>query len=174
MTILSVTASGLSLLVLGAGLAACGGEAAGRGADPVGLTDAVVTVRFQDSSVPPPYHRSWEVVVDRDDVTMVVTSYAAELARRTVPLAEADRAAFVAGLYDALDEIGTDDVGGPCPGGTSTELEVDDAGDRDRTVTAVPGCGADDDRGERTAAAIEALVAPYRDGLGLDAAIRTD
>lgn len=167
----------LAGLVLCPVLVACGGasadDPAADPADAADVTDAVVVVRFNDSSVPPPYHRSWEVTVEPDEVSMVVTSYSNELARRAVPLSADDRAEFLAGLPDALDEIGTDDVGEVCPGGTSTELEVDDAGDLDRQVSAAPGCG-EGPRGEQVADAIEELVAPFREDLGLDEAIETE
>jgi hypothetical protein len=163
----------LAGLVLCSSLTGCGGASADDDdTGPGSLAEALVVVRFHDSSVPPPYHRSWEVTVTPDEATMVVTSYSNELARRTVAVSEQDRAAFLADLPDALEEVGTEDAGETCPGGTTTELEVDDAGDLDRHVTAAPSCDDDPHPGE-VADAIEELVAPFRDDLGLDEAIRT-
>ena len=57
-----------------------------------GVTDlppgATVTYEFHDSSVPPPYHRSYVLTFDRAGARIVVDSYGDVLADRTAPMTE--------------------------------------------------------------------------------------
>ena len=47
---------------------------------------ATVTYEFHDSSVPPPFHRSFTLVFDRAEARIVVDSYGDVLADRTAPV----------------------------------------------------------------------------------------
>jgi len=67
--------------------------------------------RFQDSSVPPPYHRSYTITATPDHILRVVDSYGEEIERQEASLdPEALRA-----LLDVL--------GRSCPGRRATPLE---------------------------------------------------
>lgn len=89
--------------------------------------DATVSYEFHDSSVPPPYHRSWVLTFDRAGARMVVDSYGEVLADRTAAMpAEAwslVRQGFgqLAGLTVVEPEQG-------CTGGTSFAVSVADGG----------------------------------------------
>jgi hypothetical protein len=157
-----------ALAALAALLTACGGQDDPTAAD---LADATVTVHFHDSSVPPEHHRSWEVVLDAERMSLLVDSYGTEVARAEEPMDAADWDAFVETLAETVVGLESAGDGDGCGGGTSIDLVIDGAGDADRTITASP-CG-DDAEARDAAERIEAVVEPFRDDLGLDAAVAT-
>jgi hypothetical protein len=85
--------------------------------------DAAVTYAFHDSSVPPPYHRSVTLTLDRDSARIVVDSYGDVLADETTATtaqAWAELGATLASMIDLKVEPGPDG----CTGGTSIDLVV--------------------------------------------------
>lgn len=87
--------------------------------------DATVTYAFRDSSVPPPYHRSFVITVDRHQARIVVDSYGTVLADRTSLMPPvswqqlSDTIGDLAGIVIEEPERG-------CTGGTGFALSVSD------------------------------------------------
>ena len=138
-----------SMLVLALGLAGCTSEGGAQMTQPPASTtsttagsapspstdatatadDTVVTYQFQDSSVPPRYHRSYTLTFDRQQAHIVVDSYGEILADQTV---EMDPAAWEQ-VTSALDTVGNLQVQEPaqgCTGGTGFVVQVDRGGSR--------------------------------------------
>jgi hypothetical protein len=91
---------------------------------------AEVTYEFHDSSVPPPYHRSYVLIFDRTSARIVVDSYGDILADRTAAIPD-DVWVQVAQSYP--DVVGLD-ISQPeqgCTGGTAFALTVAGAGTAD-------------------------------------------
>jgi len=141
-----------SMMVLALGLAGCTSEggaqvtqppasttstastATGSATSPstdatVAADDTMVTYRFQDSSVPPRYHRSYTLTFDRKQAHIVVDSYGDILADQTV---EMDPAAWEQ-VTSSLDTVGNLQVQEPaqgCTGGTGFVVQVDRGGSK--------------------------------------------
>jgi len=141
-----------SMMVLALGLAGCTSEggaqvtqppasttstastATGSATSPstdatVAADDTMVTYRFQDSSVPPRYHRSYTLTFDRQQAHIVVDSYGDILADQTV---EMDPAAWEQ-VTSSLDTVGNLQVQEPaqgCTGGTGFVVQVDRGGSK--------------------------------------------
>ena len=85
--------------------------------------DAMVEYGFQDSSVPPPYHRSYVLTITVDESRIVVDSYGDVLADETMPTSpEVWRQ-----LGDGYPELAGLSLSPPveeCTGGTSFDLTV--------------------------------------------------
>ena len=121
-------AAGSLLAVVTAGplLAACAQEAdGGAGSTDLDPATAVVEYRYNDSSVPPEYHRSYTITVREGEARMVVDSYGDELHDVTEPVEDET-------WTDLLDEVADLRVRQPgpsseCAGGTSREIQVTDA-----------------------------------------------
>lgn len=88
---------------------------------------ATVNYHFQDSSVPPPYHRSYTLTFDRNQVHIVVDSYGDVLADRTAPMTETAWNT-VSNNFAAIRNISVREPEQGCVGGTSFALTVDDGG----------------------------------------------
>lgn len=89
--------------------------------------DATVTYEFQDSSVPPQFHRSYVLTFDRQQARIVVDSYGEVLADQTVAMT----AQAWDQVWSAVDEIGRLQVLEPdqgCTGGTGFVVKVDRGG----------------------------------------------
>lgn len=88
---------------------------------------ATITYEFHDSSVPPPYHRSYRLTFDHSGARMVVDSYGEVLADRTaaMPVEAWDQ------VTQTFPEVSSLTVAEPeqgCTGGTSFALSVADGG----------------------------------------------
>lgn len=132
-------------------------SAADNGADDLG-TDAVITFQFLDSSVPPRYHRSYELRISSADSTIVVDSYGDVLADDTVPT---DPAVW-AELGSTLDDVAglrADPVQEGCTGGTVTSVTVVDS-DRVLVNLMLDECGSVN---AANAEAVQAWISPARD-----------
>ena len=117
--------------------------------------DAVITYRYGDSSVPPEYHRSYELTVTIDQVRIVVDSYGDVLADETFEL---DAAAWNE-LRDSLNDIvdlEVDETDEGCTGGTSRSVAVVDAS-VEIVNKSVYVCGGE---GEEVADAIDDWIQP--------------
>lgn len=91
--------------------------------------DAVTEIvfAFQDASVPPPYHRSWEVTITPTSIRKVVDSYGDVLSDTTAALTTAQFAEIVAALAAAeltIVEATSGTRGGGCTGGTGNSLRL--------------------------------------------------
>ena len=113
-----------------------------------------IDYRFTDSSVPPEYHRSYELSARADGVTIVVDSYGDVLHEGTGSIDDATWQAVLRSVATLeIDSAGEPDG---CVGGTSRELHV--TGDADPLLDArVTVC---DEKGAAVAAVIDAFVAP--------------
>jgi hypothetical protein len=95
---------------------------------PCGLPDdATVTYAFRDSSVPPPYHRSFVITVDRHRARIVVDSYGTVLADQTAPMPPVSWQQLSDTIGD-LDGIVIEEAERGCTGGTGFALSVSDGG----------------------------------------------
>ncbi|MFC1857700.1 hypothetical protein ACFL9U_06675 [Thermodesulfobacteriota bacterium] len=78
-----------------------------------------ITYRFQDASVPPEYHRSYTITVDKDRLKITVDSYGDILIEKEYRITKDQFEGLIASLKEnniKRAELG--DVDG-CPGGTS-------------------------------------------------------
>ncbi len=89
--------------------------------------DATVTYAFRDSSVPPPYHRSFVMTVDRHTARIVVDSYGTVLADRTAPMPSGTWEQMSDTIGD-LDGILIEEPEQGCTGGTGFALSVSEGG----------------------------------------------
>lgn len=120
--------------------------------------DAVITYQFLDSSVPPQYHRSYELRVSPTESRIVVDSYGDVLADETVPT---DGAVW-AELGDTLDDVSglrAQPAEEGCTGGTVTSLTVVDA-DRALVDLMLEECGS---ANAEEVAAVQTWITPARD-----------
>lgn len=100
---------------------------------------ARVTYEFRDSSVPPPYHRSYVLTFDRSAARIVVDSYGDVLADRTAPMTETAWGQ-VSKSYPGIRGVRVADPEQGCTGGTSFAVTVAD-GDRQDLVVRGLACG---------------------------------
>ena len=94
---------------------------------PVMGDDVVITYRFQDSSVPPQYHRSEELTIDRMTTRLVIDSYGEVLAdesRPTPPEVWRELVTAIESIASLPVEVSQEG----CVGGTSTSVRVTTAG----------------------------------------------
>jgi hypothetical protein len=84
---------------------------------------ATVTYEFVDSSVPPPFHRSFVLVFDRAQARIVVESYGEVLADRTAPM-KADTWNLVAERFPELGELVSTQPADVCTGSTGFAATV--------------------------------------------------
>ncbi|WP_299055922.1 hypothetical protein [uncultured Nocardioides sp.] len=153
-------------------LAGCGADLADRDPDAT-----LVDLAFTDSSVPPEYHRSWELLVDSEATVSTVTDYEEVLDEGS---AETDPQAwqeFLDALPDLVDDAdGAGDDPDDCAGGTTLTIVVHDAepGEVDRgaadevSETTVGSCAG----GEEIDAVLRA-VTPLAEPTGLPREART-
>lgn len=85
--------------------------------------DATVTYAFQDSSVPPQYHRSYTLTVTQAESRIVVDSYGDVLADESAPTSTKVWQEISAGTPSIADLVPVGQVDG-CAGGTSFDVEV--------------------------------------------------
>jgi len=112
---------------------------------------ATVTYSFQDSSVPPPYHRSFVITFDRSQARMVVDSYGTVLADRTAPMPPGAWTRMSDTVAD-LDGSVIEEPEQGCTGGTGFSLAVTGGGP---TLTGSACGGANSNAEERVTAWIQ-------------------
>ncbi len=120
--------------------------------------DAVVSYRYNDSSVPPPYHRSVELTVTQDEARIVIDSYGDVLADETAPTPPEAWEQLGATLPDVQGLEVDDPPEQGCAGGTSIQLSVT-AGEDVLLDLAPEFCGGSNADLE---APINAWIAPAR------------
>jgi len=81
-----------------------------------------IIYHFGDSSVPPPYHRSYTVEIDKDSLSIVVDSYGSILAERSYQLDSLQFDSIVANIdkYQIENQKQVKNKG--CTGGTSESI----------------------------------------------------
>lgn len=130
-------------------------------ADPTAVelgSDTVITYQFLDSSVPPRYHRSYELRVTSSESRIVVDSYGDILADESVPT-DPEVWKELGGTIDQVAGLRAEPAAEGCTGGTVTSLAVVD-GDRVAADLMLEDCGA------VNAANVEGVqewIAPARD-----------
>lgn len=88
---------------------------------------STVTYEFHDSSVPPPFHRSFVLTFDRNAARIVVDSYGDVLADRTVPMTD-DAWAGVSRGFGGVQGLLVEEPERGCTGGTGFAVSVADGG----------------------------------------------
>lgn len=168
-----------ALLPLVLSVAACGDDDSGPGPTD-GITDyelvpadpetTRVRVEFTDSSVPPEYHRSWVLLLDRTEISVVVDSYGDVVGEKTAPMPRNVWQEFTEDLPRELSALGDPAEGEECDGGTAISLLVEDAGEAiDREID-VSSCS---DGNDEIIDQVIALVEPLSDKVDLPRLIET-
>lgn len=135
-------------------------------ATPADPTTTMVRVQFRDSSVPPEYHRSWDLVLDADGIELVVDSYGDVVAKEAARMPAEEWEEFVAGLAEDVEDLGEPStVDGDCDGGTGMGLDVTGAGDAD-TSLAISNCNTDGNA--EMIERIKEMVRPFSDRVNLE------
>lgn len=88
---------------------------------------ATVTYEFHDSSVPPPFHRSFVLIFDRTQARIVVDSYGTVLADRTAAMSPQAWSQITEGYPDVNTLVMTD-PGDACTGSSGFTTTVTDDG----------------------------------------------
>jgi len=116
---------------------------------------AQIEYRFNDSSVPPEYHRSYTVSARSGQASIVVDSYGDIVHEETA----ANDVETWLGLVSQDADLDVAATGDPdeCAGGTSRELQINQHDDTPLLDIQVAVCG---DEGQAEAARIEEFVEP--------------
>lgn len=91
------------------------------------LTESNVTMisySFHDSSVPPPYHRSYDINISPNELHITVNSYGDILADETIELEQSDFSNLIKTINDARLVSGRIESELRCTGGTSESLNI--------------------------------------------------
>ena len=132
-------------------LGGCAADAKGSGpemADSGLPPTATVVYQFHDSSVPPPYHRSYTLNFDRNQVRIVVDSYGDVLADRTAPMTEAAWTT-VSNNFPAIRNVSVREPAEGCVGGTGFGVKVSTGGETTFSLHASVCGGANSDAARR-------------------------
>lgn len=152
-----------AVLVAGLLLTACDGSEA----EPAGPADPATTqvhVHFRDSSVPPEYHRSWDLTLDKDSIELVADSYGDVVAEESVKMPREEWEEFVAAVREDLDELGEPTAPQEgCTGGTGMDLEVN--------ALDIDNCNSDGN--EEMMAEIQEMLEQFTDLVHLEKHTRT-
>jgi hypothetical protein len=120
--------------------------------------ETTVEYKFRDSSVPPPYHRSYIIKASETEASITVDSYGDVLRQETavMPTETWAKVIELAGtLPERSQDIATPKPG--CAGGTASKIMVRDAG-REQYTKSAENCGGGSDEPLRdTAAPLEKL-----------------
>lgn len=153
-----------SVLAVATLLAACSGSAA-TGASGQSATasssvgeDGVIVYEFRDSSVPPPYHRSEQLVIDTSTSHLVIDSYGDVLADETRPTPPELWRALIDGL-PAIAALRADEAPKGCVGGTGEGIRVTSGG-RTLIELSIDECAGGN---ARLSEAIGRWIGPARD-----------
>jgi hypothetical protein len=124
-------------------------QASGEGENTMLASDSSqfdeIVYRFQDASVPPAYHRSVTITVQRGTILRVVDSYGDEIERHEARLDEQHFRELVALFTEAgvrSREPGDDNLAG-CTGGTSESIRLSHGGEQVFAGT-IKRCGGED------------------------------
>jgi len=111
---------------------------------------ATVSYEFRDSSVPPPFHRSFVLVFDHTSARIVVDSYGEVLADRSVSMPP-EAWNLVADGFPALQELVLADPEPGCTGGTGFAATVAEDGAVRLSVQGLACGGVNSDAADRLA-----------------------
>jgi len=139
-------------------LGACGTTQEEPSGESVLGPGALVSYAFLDSSVPPPYHRSYELTVRMDESRIVVDSYGDVLADERKATDPAAWSAMGATLEDVTGLSAQEPEAG-CTGGTVTSLTVVEDGEVLVDLVLDECAGVNSEAAE----VINAWIAPARD-----------
>ncbi len=112
------------------------------------MTDTIkdlteIVYRFGDSSVPPPYHRSYTIKLTRDSVSKVVDSYGTIISETTLKSSEATFISVIS-LIEELEIKNCElDENDGCTGGTTEYLSLFKGGQK-VFFGSVYHCGSND------------------------------
>jgi hypothetical protein len=145
-----------ALMVAGCGSDSATSQASGEAAG--GLSaEALITYQFLDSSVPPQYHRSYELTITAKESRIIVDSYGDILADEKVPT---DPAVWST-LGSTVDQISSLEAVSSeqgCTGGTATSVAVIEGDDVLADLMLDECAGANAEASE----AVDAWIAPAR------------
>lgn len=145
-----------ALLVAGCGSDAASPEPSSEGSG--GLSaDALITFQFLDSSVPPQYHRSYELTVTAKESRIIVDSYGDVLADEKVPT-DPSVWSTLGSTIDQVSSLTAVDSEQGCTGGTATSLAVIE-GDKVLADLMLDECAG---ANAAAAEAVDAWIAPAR------------
>jgi hypothetical protein len=82
-----------------------------------------IQYRFHDSSVPPPYHRSYTITIKSDSVHILVDSYGSVISDKTFVISADSLNKLIALLDEAKIRNGKLDDNTGCTGGTSESIK---------------------------------------------------
>lgn len=111
---------------------------------------ATVTYEFQDSSVPPQFHRSFVLVFDRTNARIVVDSYGDQLADQTAPMTP-DAWNQVSQGFPEVSRLVVDGPEDGCSGGTGFFTTVVEDGAVRFTLRGLACGGVNSDVADRLA-----------------------
>lgn len=103
--------------------------------------DAVIVYRFQDSSVPPRYHRSEEITIDRTTTRLVIDSYGEVLADESRPTPPEVWSGLISGI-ESITRLEVEQSQQGCVGGTTESIRVSSATELIADVVADECAGA--------------------------------
>ena len=86
--------------------------------------EALITYRFHDSSVPPEYHRSYEITITKNEVHCVVDSYGDILQDKKNDINDSQYTKLIQFINDAKLKPYASDTDVQCSGGTSENLKI--------------------------------------------------
>lgn len=119
-----------------------------------------ITYEFHDSSVPPPYHRSFVLTFDDERARIVVDSYGTVLADQSATM-NPDVWQQVSGSVDGLRDIVIQEPAQGCTGGTGFAVSVVDGGVTSFSLNGSECGGANSDAAGRLAAWIQPVRALF-------------
>jgi hypothetical protein len=144
-------------LVMAVAVTACGGDDDDASGEP--LSDsATIEYRYDDASIPPEFHRSYDLSITNKEVHFVVDIYGDIVRDETVPL-PAEVWAGLTDTSDAVFNLEPEETEGDCAGGTARSLAVVD-GDNEVLDLDFQVCGGVNDGAATT---IDAYVQPVID-----------
>jgi hypothetical protein len=79
---------------------------------------------FHDASVPPPYHRSYDIIIEPNQAKITVDSYGDVLADTSFKIKGSDFEQLITTINEAQLQSGKAKAGAGCTGGTAEELKI--------------------------------------------------
>jgi len=103
------------------------------------------TYRFTDSSVPPPFHRSYTIAADKDSVRLTVDSYGETLAHKEYPMPENGLGMIGSALLKhKINKRSKGKEGNGCTGGTTESISLATKEDAHFFSASIYHCGSTD------------------------------
>jgi hypothetical protein len=100
--------------------------------------------KFGDSSVPPPYHRSYSIVMDADSIKLTVDSYGDILAKETYAMPKGGLQKIGEAIVKYRIDVQKDKKqDGGCTGGTTRHISYSCKGEKEKFSASALYCGGD-------------------------------